>query len=63
MAGREYSVSSAGVLAHVAASSMSAYDCEFVALAADLDVALVTADRKLLMAFPRIAVHLTAFGS
>jgi predicted nucleic acid-binding protein len=30
-----------------ARSACSAYDCEFVALARDLDVRLVTADRRL----------------
>ena len=44
------------VLELVSASRCSAYDCEFVALALELEVPLVTADRQLLDAFPRIAV-------
>jgi predicted nucleic acid-binding protein len=34
----------------------SAYDYEFVAVAEDLAVRLVTADRQVLQAFPSIAV-------
>ena len=44
------------VLELVSASRCSAYDCEFVALALELEVPLVTADRQLLQSFPRIAV-------
>lgn len=61
--GKEFSVPSAQVLARVAASSCSAYDCEFIALASDLNVPLVTTDKRLVKAFPEIAVHVTAFGS
>jgi len=46
--GREYEVSSARILGLVAASQCSAYDCEFVSLAQDLDVPLVTADGRVL---------------
>ncbi|MDT4290528.1 type II toxin-antitoxin system VapC family toxin [Methylomonas sp. MO1] len=51
----EYEVSSAQVLQLVAGSDCSAYDCEFVALAKLLNVPLITADRKVLQAFPEIA--------
>lgn len=56
MQGREYNITSAHVLDWVAGSPCSAYDCEFVALAADLGIALITADRKILSAFPQVAV-------
>lgn len=42
-------------------SRCSAYDCEFVVLARELSVPLVTADRKVLMTFPDTAVSLEDF--
>lgn len=59
--GREYSVPSAKVLALSAASRCSAYDCEFVALAEEMDAVLVTADREILKAFPRRSVSPETF--
>ena len=61
LSGREYPVSSEQVLRLAAGSGCSAYDCEFVALARDLGVVLVTVDRQVLQAFPEIAVGLDAF--
>jgi predicted nucleic acid-binding protein len=60
VAGREYDVSSLDVMELVRGSDCSAYDCEFVALAKSLGVALVTADAKLLKTFPRVAIALGA---
>jgi len=57
---REYHVTSADVLKLAARSRCSAYDCEFVALAQQLRVPLVTADRQLLAEFPSIAMSLEA---
>jgi len=51
----EYEVASAHIMQHVENSTCSAYDCEFVALAQYLDVPLITADKKILRAFPEIA--------
>ncbi len=45
-------------LAH--ASGCTAYDCEFVALAKELGVPLVTMDRQLLKAFPEVTRPLAA---
>ena len=61
MAGREYSVVSRRVLQLAADSGCSAHDCEFVSLAEDLGVTLVTADRRLLASFPSIATSPDAF--
>ena len=58
---REYSVLSRQVLTLASRSGCSAYDCEFVALAQDLEVPLVTTDRQILKAFSTIAVSPSAF--
>jgi predicted nucleic acid-binding protein len=54
MRGREFTVPSAQVLKRVDGSDCSAYDCEFVVLADELGVSLVTSDAKLLKSFPAI---------
>lgn len=60
LGGHEHDVDSQHVLELVRDSDCSAYDCEFVALALGLGVTLVTMDRKLLRAFPKLSVPLTA---
>ena len=60
MAGSEFEVDSQTVLELVRDSDCSAYDCEFVALAKKLNTRLVTEDKKLLRAFPKLAVALPA---
>jgi predicted nucleic acid-binding protein len=60
MRGREFSVPSAQVLARAEESGRSAYDCEFVVLAEELGVALITSDVKLLKSFPSVARPLAA---
>jgi predicted nucleic acid-binding protein len=57
LAGREHLVRSERVLRLVESSTCSAYDCEFVALAEQLKVALVTSDRRILRNFPSVAVN------
>jgi len=61
MEGREILPSSDLVLEIVAASDCSAYDCEYVALAKQLHVKLVTSDKKMCQSFPETAVELGAF--
>lgn len=61
MTDQEFTVTSIHVLTLTDSSSCSAYDCEFVALAMQLDVKLVTQDKKILREFPGIAVSLDDF--
>jgi predicted nucleic acid-binding protein len=61
MAGGEYRVGSADVLALAISSRCSAYDAEFVVLARELGVPLVTTDKELLDKFPETAVTPEAF--
>ncbi|HWG95875.1 MAG TPA: type II toxin-antitoxin system VapC family toxin [Nitrospira sp.] len=62
LAGYEYSVISRHVLTLADRSGCSAYDCEFVALAQDLGIPLVTTDRQILKAFPRLAISPDGFA-
>ena len=58
--GAEFEVESLAVLELVRDSDCSAYDCEFIALAMKLDTKLITMDKKLLRAFPKRAIALSA---
>jgi predicted nucleic acid-binding protein len=62
MSGGEYDVRSAEVLRLAARSGSSAYDCEFVALARDLNVPLVTVDRTLIRKFKDVSIPLHRFA-
>lgn len=59
--GNEFIVSSSPVLQLVANSHCSAYDCEFVALAEEQRIPLVTVDRQILRDFPKLAISLEKF--
>ena len=61
MEDREYEVSSFQVLELTVASTCSAYDCEFIALAKDLNIPLVTVDQQILAQFPGAAVPLEEY--
>jgi predicted nucleic acid-binding protein len=56
MEGREYTVRSTAVLRLSEQSRCSAYDCEFVAVAQDLGVPLITQDQQILRDFPSDAM-------
>ena len=61
LAQKSHSVSDTSVLDVVQASTLTAYDAEFVALAKALVVPLVTADKAVLKAFPERALTMEAF--
>lgn len=49
------------ILDLIVESDCTAYDCEFVALARQLNIKLVTADKQLLKQFPDCAISLEEF--
>ena len=63
MAGQEFEVQSSHVLQLAATSGCTAYDCEFVALAQNLGVPLVTSGRELIAKFKPAVVSMAAFCS
>jgi predicted nucleic acid-binding protein len=58
----EFTVPTERILKLVLGSDCTAYDCEYVALAQDLGVPLVTTDKQILREFPKIAVALEKFA-
>ena len=62
MAGHDYLIPSELVMRKVAVSKCSAYDCEYVALAEDLNVTLVTTDKQILSEFPALTISLKVFA-
>ncbi len=58
LSAKEYELDTYNVLRLVENSDCSAYDCEFVVLAKKLNTHLITMDKKVLTAFPDIAVSL-----
>lgn len=61
LAQNEFSVSASAVLQLVSQSHCSAYDCEFVALAREQRIPLLTVDRQILRDFPELAISLEKF--
>jgi predicted nucleic acid-binding protein len=59
--GHEFAVPTETILRIVAKSKCSAYDCEFAALAEELGIPLVTSDKVILSAFPKLAVAIDRF--
>lgn len=60
LAGNEYEPDSLHVLQLVRDSECTAYNCELVAVAMALNAKLVTMDKVLLKAFPKVAVRLSS---
>jgi predicted nucleic acid-binding protein len=61
MRGMEFLVPSINILKLIEESKCSAYDCEFVTLAEQFGLELVTSDSLLLKKFPGTAVHMSEF--
>ncbi len=61
VAGAEYEPAGFDVLRLAQSSNCTAYDCEYIAVAIDLQAPLVTLDQQLLRAFPDTSVHLENF--
>jgi predicted nucleic acid-binding protein len=59
----EPGISTRAVLELAERSGCTAYDCEYVALATDLGARLVTSDRAILRAFPKVAVGPREFAA
>ena len=57
----EYMVDSLEVLRLASATHCSSYDAEFVVLAQEINIPLVTMDRKILKTFPKTALSLKRF--
>ena len=57
----EFQVPSHNVLYLVSKSACSSYDCEYVALAKQFDIPLLTNDKKVLDQFPETAIGLDKF--
>ncbi len=55
--GNSYDVKSSVIMKHVQKSTCSAYDLEFVCLAIEAGVKLVTMDKQILREFPSVAVR------
>ncbi|MBA3962098.1 MAG: type II toxin-antitoxin system VapC family toxin [Chthoniobacterales bacterium] len=61
LAQHEYVAPAQDVFELVTQSACTAYDCEFVAIARERGVRLVTADQQVLREFPHIAISLGDF--
>ena len=61
MKGMEFLIPSLNILKLTEESKCSAYDCEFVALAEQFGLELVTSDSLILKKFPGTAVHMSEF--
>ena len=61
MQDRDVSPSSELILSLAANSTSSSYDCEFVALAQEINSKLVTVDKQIIRNFPKIAISLEEF--
>lgn len=61
MRGSQHEIPGGQILELASISGCTAYDCEFVALAKDLSLPLITADKQILSAFPKFAISIETF--
>ena len=61
MFGAEYHVNSNDILDFLTRTSLSAYDCEFVVLAKELGIKLITTDKKILREAPDVTMSISQF--
>ena len=61
MLGAEYYVNSNEILNLLIYTNLSAYDCEFVAVAKELGANLITNDKKILNEVPNVALSISQF--
>jgi predicted nucleic acid-binding protein len=61
MTGCEFTVPAHALIRVAQSSKCTAYDCEFVALAVEKRVPLVTTDGAILKAFPKVAVSIDEY--
>ena len=61
MLGAEYNVNSNEILNLLIHTNLSAYDCEFVAVAKELGAHLITNDKKILNEVPNVALSISQF--
>ena len=59
--GAEYYVNSSEILDILSNTNLSAYDCEFVALAREFGVKLITSDKKILSEVPDTAISIEEY--
>lgn len=59
--GNEFELNSDAILDLAFSSSLSAYDCEYVVLAQQLGIKLITNDKKILRLFPDLTINLATF--
>ena len=62
MESEEYQVDSWRIIKLIDSSKCSAYDCEFIALAQNLDVPLITSDKQIINEFPETAISIESYG-
>jgi predicted nucleic acid-binding protein len=61
MLGAEYHVNSNDILDFLTRTNLSAYDCEFVVLAKELGIKLITTDKKILKEVPEFTLSISQF--